>query len=246
MPLRAFGPLFGQVHGAGLPDVIALHGWARRGTDFDRVLRGRNAVAFDLPGFGATPAPDHAMGSQAYADILLEALDEIGPGPFRIVGHSFGGRVAVHLAASHPGRVVGMVLTGAPLLRLRPVTRPPLGYRLIRLGHRIGVVGDDRMEAVRRSRGSPDYRAATGVMREVFVRVVNESYEDQLAAIVCPVELVWGENDSEVPVTVAERARDLFESAGSPVRLTVVGGVGHLVPTEAPDALVAAIERIES
>jgi pimeloyl-ACP methyl ester carboxylesterase len=245
MPLRAFGPLFGQVHGAGPPDVIALHGWARRGTDFDRVLRGRNAVAFDLPGFGATPAPDHAMGSQAYADILLEALDEIGPGPFRIVGHSFGGRVAVHLAASHPGRVAGMVLTGAPLVRLRPASRPPLGYRLIRLGHRMGVVGDDRMEAVRRSRGSSDYRAATGVMRDVFVRVVNESYEDQLAAIACPVELVWGENDFEVPVAVAERARDLLEGAGSPVGLTVMAGVGHLVPTEAPDSLVAAIERIE-
>lgn len=242
MPLRAFGSLFGQVHGAGAPGVVALHGWGRRGADFDRVLVGSDAVAFDLPGFGATPAPADVMGAEGYASTVLASLDEIGPGPFQLVGHSFGGRVAVQIAATRPECVSSLLLTGAPLIRLRPTSPPSLGYRLVRGAHRIGLVSDDRMEAIRRSRGSADYRASTGVMRDILVKVVNESYEEQLTRIGCPVDLVWGANDNEVPLSVAERAREILATAGTPVELTVLPDVGHLTPVEAPEALRSRIE----
>ena len=95
------------------------------------------------------------------------------------------------------------------------------------------------MEAVRRRHGSADYRAATGVMREVLVRSVNETDEDQLGAVTCPVELVWGEADTEAPPAVAEAALALLPDG----RLTVRPGVGHFLPTEDPAALRAALER---
>ena len=93
------------------------------------------------------------------------------------------------------------------------------------------------MEALRRRHGSPDYRAATGVMRDVFVRVLHEGYRQAMAGISCPVDLVWGEADAETPLEVAQRAVGLFPSAS----LTVLDGIGHLVPTEAPDALARFI-----
>jgi pimeloyl-ACP methyl ester carboxylesterase len=76
-------------------------------------------------------------------------------------------------------------------------------------------------------------------MRDVFVRVVTEDYREVIAAIECPVDLVWGADDTETPLEVAERAVGLFPSAS----LTVLPGVGHFTPTEAPDALAAAIAR---
>jgi pimeloyl-ACP methyl ester carboxylesterase len=97
------------------------------------------------------------------------------------------------------------------------------------------------MEAVRLERGSADYRAAQGVMRDVLVRVVNESYEAQLARVTCPVELVWGADDDAVPVEVAERAAGMIPG---PTTLTVLPGVGHLSPLQAPDALRAAVDRL--
>jgi pimeloyl-ACP methyl ester carboxylesterase len=78
MPLRAIGPIFGQVYGDGDPGVVALHGWGRRGADFDRVLDGLDAVAFDLPGFGATPPPEVACGAAGYAQVVIEALTALG------------------------------------------------------------------------------------------------------------------------------------------------------------------------
>jgi pimeloyl-ACP methyl ester carboxylesterase len=244
MPLRAIGPIFAQVHGTAAPKVVALHGWGRRGADFDAVLAARDAVALDLPGFGATPPPAAGMGAAGYASMVAESLDELGTGPYVVVGHSFGGRVATVLAARRPDLVDGLVLTGVPLLRKATVSLPPLRYRMLRSANRIGLVSDERMERERRSRGSADYRAATGVMRDVLVTVVNESYDGELAELRCPVELVWGADDADVPVAVAEQAREIIVAAGGRVSLAVLNGVGHFTPTSAPDELRAAIDRV--
>jgi pimeloyl-ACP methyl ester carboxylesterase len=237
----AEGRLFGRRHGKEEPEVLALHGWGRDGSDFARTLDGLDAVALDLPGFGASPPPRQATGAAGYADAVMPVLAAASR-RLVIVGHSFGGRVAVSLAASHPEAVEALVLTGVPLLRRAPVRRPSTGYRLLRTAHRIGIVSDSRMERARRRRGSTDYRAASGVMREVLVRVVNESYEQELAALTCPVELVWGRNDTDVSPAVAELAAELLRGRDVPVGLSLVEA-GHHVPLEAPDALRAAIDR---
>lgn len=243
--LRAFadGRLFGVASGSRRPSVLALHGWARSSADFAATLEGLDAVALDLPGFGATPPPPEAWGAAGYAAAVASVLPEL-TGPVVVIGHSFGGRVAVDLAASHPDAVAGLVLTAAPLVR-RPgaaAKTPALAYRVGRALHRRGLFSETRMEALRRRYGSRDYLAATGVMRGVHVKVVNETYEDQLAAIACPVELVWGDDDAEVPVAVAEAAQGLLARA----RLTVVPGAGHLTPLTAPGALRDAVHRLQA
>jgi pimeloyl-ACP methyl ester carboxylesterase len=249
--LRTFagGRLFGTRSGDGHPRVLALHGWGRTHRDFDAVLRPLEgpelaAVAVDLPGFGATPPPTEAWGSADYAACLEALLDEITH-PVVVLGHSFGGRVAVHLAATRPESVRALVLTGVPLLRLTPPRQPPLGYRALRSLHKAGLVGEDRMERARRRHGSADYAAAIGVMRQVHGRVVVESYEAQLDAVSCPVTLVWGENDATVPVAIAESALVRLHNAKAcgDADLVVLPGAGHLVPLSSPGALREAVER---
>jgi pimeloyl-ACP methyl ester carboxylesterase len=268
--LKAFdeGRLFGASFGdGGVPWVLALHGWARTHQDWRAALGARAtgtvaqgsasvpgpapvgeelagvgamaAVALDLPGFGATPPPPEAWGSADYAAALVPVFAELQV-PAVVVGHSFGGRVALHLAAAHPDLVKALVLTGVPLTR-QTARRPksPVRYRLGRALYGRGLVSEARMEALRRRYGSPDYRAATGVMRQVLVRTVNETYDDQLLAVRCPVELVWGDDDTEAPLSVAETAAGLLARPN----LTVCRGAGHLVPLTAPDALRLAIER---
>ena len=242
MPLtRLDDLLFGERHGAGPIQVVALHGWGRDRRDFRRVLKDLDAVALDLPGFGATPPPDRATGAEGYARVVAAWIEQL-PDPQVLVGHSFGGRVAVVLAATRPELVAGLVLVGVPLLhRLdRTTRRPSLAYRLLRLANRAGLMSDERLEREKRRRGSADYRAVTGVMRDTLVRVVNESYEDVLPDVVCPVVLVWGAEDSEVPLEVAQRAGVLLEYA----ELEVVEGCGHDLPEEAPDRIRAVIETL--
>jgi pimeloyl-ACP methyl ester carboxylesterase len=240
--LRSFthGALFGAATGTEPVRAIGLHGWGRTHRDFDRVFEGCDAVAFDLPGFGASPPPPDAMGASGYAQVLLRALEECGDGPFTVVGHSFGGRVAVCAAAARPDRFRRLVLTGAPLLRRSgPRRRPAASFRLARALHRVHLVGDTRMEHLRQKYGSDDYRNARGVMREVLVRVVNEEYPDELRAIECPIDLVWGALDDVAPVDIARRALAIARDA----TLEELPGVGHFVPIEAPERLRVAIDR---
>jgi pimeloyl-ACP methyl ester carboxylesterase len=240
--LKAFvdGRLFGASSGSGPPWVLALHGWKRTHRDFDQVLSGVDGIALDLPGFGATPTPPQGWTTSQYAEWIRPILDQLAPGAV-IVGHSFGGRVATHLAAQASGQFGALVLAGVPLV-VNPdasASRPPRIFRAGRALHRAGLIGDARMESLRRRYGSADYRSSSGVMREVLVKAVNETYESPLTAYSGPIELVWGEDDHEVPVSVARRAAALRPGVG----LTLCPNTAHLVPTEAPGCLRQVILR---
>jgi pimeloyl-ACP methyl ester carboxylesterase len=77
-------------------------------------------------------------------------------------------------------------------------------------------------------------------MRGVLVKVVNESYEDELSHLKCPVRLVWGERDAAVPVTVAASAVSLIADG----TLDVVEAAGHDVHLTHPDRVRAAIDEL--
>jgi pimeloyl-ACP methyl ester carboxylesterase len=218
----AGGRVLAEKTGATPPRVVALHGWGRDGTDFQTILSGLDAVSIHLPGFGPAPAPEEVWGTQEYADLVAEAVAAYAP--VVIVGHSFGGRVAVRLAARRPELVSGLVLTGAPLVRLTAPSAPPLSYRLARWAHRAGLLSDERMDAQRDKRGSSDYRAAQGVMRGVLVRTINENYDDDLARLTCPIRMVWGERDMAAPTDAGRVASERCEAS-----FRVVPGAEHLL-----------------
>jgi pimeloyl-ACP methyl ester carboxylesterase len=235
--LRTYGDvnLFGESFGEGTPRVVWLHGWARRGEDFTLAAtslakRGIASVALDLPGFGASPLPSHAGGARYYAELVLPALRELAVEPLVLVGHSFGGTVATAMASQHPELLQSLVLTGAPLIREATRSKSPFGYRTVRWLHAHHVVSDTRLESARQKYGSTDYKRAQGLLREILVASVNESFELELVSLTVPVVLLWGENDREVPVEVAEQAAQLIPVEHS---LRVLEGVGHLLPLEA-------------
>jgi pimeloyl-ACP methyl ester carboxylesterase len=242
--LRTFagGTLFGSVTGPGAPRVLALHGWARTHRDFDAVIGPADqpplpALALDLPGFGASPPPSVPWGGAGYAQAVGQLLDEM-EGPVVVLGHSFGGRVALHLANQRPASIQALILTGVPLLHpLGRRARVAPAFKAIRRLHRMKIVSEATMEAARQRYGSADYKAAQGIMRQIHVRSVNETYEAQLDAVQCPVHMVWGADDTAAPVEVAERAVARIAHGD----LVVYPGVGHLTPLLIPSELRAVV-----
>jgi pimeloyl-ACP methyl ester carboxylesterase len=239
MALKAYadGKLFAESVGEH-PRILALHGWGRRGADFRSALAGLSYLAPDLPGFGASPPPQQVMGSEGYAAAVEPLLGDLS-GRSVLVGHSFGGRVALRLATSRPELFAGLLLTGAPLLR-GAVSQPSLRYRIGRWAGRAGLISSAALERLRQRHGSVDYRTAQGVMRGVLVSTTNESYDDELEALRLPTILLWGENDPEVSVDVARTIGRRIEGA----EIQVLAGVGHQVPIEAPQALRESVEKL--
>ena len=234
----ADGRLLAEKTGSTPPRVVALHGWGRSGNDFAEIVDGLDAVSIHLPGFGITAEPAEPWGSGRYADEVATAL--AGMPPVIVVGHSFGGRVAVRLAAKHPELVRGIVLTGVPLLRLTAAAKPSIGYRLVRRLAGLGIISKKKLEAERHRHGSADYRAASGVMRDILVTVINEDYRDDLAAIAAPVRMVWGELDTAAPADAGIAASKLVTNA----TFRLVPGARHLLDGDLRIAVRAELHEL--
>lgn len=259
MALSTFadGRLWGARHGTGAPWVLALHGWCRDHHDFDPVLAGLDAVALDLPGHGVAPEPPAPWSSTEYADWVAPVLDDLGAGPVVVVGHSFGARVAVRLVEevegnAGTGRVGALVLVGAPLAPPpgAGTGRPPLVYRAGRALHRAGLVPEARMERLRQKYGSEDYRRASRMMRGVLVRAVSETAQAAYVPAVRswagagrPLELLWGELDTDTSLSGGQAALEGASGAPASVRITVVPGAGHLMTAPVAAEVRAALLR---
>lgn len=217
-----------DLNGAAL-HIVWGHGWGqdrRAFTAMAQALGGDTAhTLIDFPGFGQSPPPPEIWGTADYADAVAAWLATLPPVPVLWVGHSFGGRVGLRLAAQHPERVRGLFLiASAGLKRRRPLLRRLQLYLKVRLYKAMKALAGTGFnpEWLKKRLGSADYRAA-GIMRPVFVKTVNEDQTESVRAIACPVRLIYGANDTETPPEIGERLSDLIFGA----RLTVLPAQDH-------------------
>lgn len=239
------GELLAERHGDSSFSVVALHGWGRTRADWNPVLSGLDAIAIDLPGHGATQAPATAWGSPQYADHVLAALDRELDGEDRkivLLAHSFGGRVGIHMAAHRPELFSRLVFTGVPFIRPTGSGKSPALFRVAKRLHRLGLLPDSAMNHYRERYGSADYRDAHGIMREIFVKVVNENYDAEIATVAdaqIPMDLVWGSEDTAAPLSANAVVADRVPSA----QLEVINGSGHLLDGPLRGALITAVKK---
>src|SRR5579871_353732 len=215
---------------SALPHVIWGHGWDQSGAALLPMAESLGRFAFsslvDFPGFGRSPQPPEVWGTAEYADAVADWLRSLPPRQLIWVGHSFGCRVGLQVAARHPGLLAGMVLIAAAGLPRRRSVRERLRLSLRRRAFKVAKAfvpegpGRDRL----RSRfGSADYQAASA-MRPILVRVVNEDLGDIATKVNCPVLLVYGSADVDTPPELGDRFQALIPKA----ELVVLDGFDHL------------------
>ena len=209
------------------------HGWMHTHRTLaplaDFFSREYSNILLDFPGFGSSPRPPSVWGTRQYADHVASWLQTV-PKRSRIwVGHSFGCRVGIQLAAHYPELIDGLFLVGAAGL---PIKRSILGsvkikskiftYKLLK---RI-VPTTALREKIGAYFGSSDY-ATAGPMRPIFSAVIREDLSGESKTVECPVLLVYGEMDTETPVSMGEAFLRLFPRA-TLVRLPRFGHVDIL------------------
>jgi pimeloyl-ACP methyl ester carboxylesterase len=211
------------------PTVVVLHGWGGRIESMAPVVQCLapvfHVVALDLPGFGESDVPAGGWGTPDYAAYVHDVLRELGVDHAHFVGHSFGAKVSLYLAATRETLVGRVVVVGSPGLRTPPSLQAT-AKRVLSKGARLaGVLGGPGRAlrgAVYDRIASNDYREA-GEMRPVLVKVVNEDFSALLTRIKIPTLLVWGSEDDAVPLARARRMEKLIPDAG----LVVFDGAGH-------------------
>ena len=222
--------------GSGHP-VVVLHGWGGRIESMWPVVEclatSWRVIAVDLPGFGESPVPSGVWGTADYAHFITDLMTELEVARAHFVGHSFGAKTSLYIAASSADRVDKLVIVGSSGLTSAPtmkVRTKRLVSKSARLVGKLGSPGEKVREAVYRRIASQDYRDA-GPMRPTMVKVVNEDIGHLLPRVGASTLLVWGTEDDAVPVTHARRMEGLIPDSG----LVLFEGAGHFAYLDDPD-----------
>ena len=222
--------------GSGDP-VVVLHGWGGRIESMAPVLSclegAFRTIAVDLPGFGDSPAPKNVWGTGDYAGFVTDLLTQLDVRRAHFIGHSFGGKTSLYLAAAQPAMVEKLVLVDPTGLRIPPSFKARMKRGLSRAGRVAGTLGPPGRaikSAIYSRIASKDYRDA-GPMRPILVRVVNEDLASMLPDIAAPTLIVWGSLDDAVPLSHAHVMEKGIRDAG----LVVFEGAGHFPYLEQPD-----------
>lgn len=218
-------------------DIVLMHGWGCDHTIWKGVeahLRAMDdkekprfrVTALDFPGFGSSDEPPVAWGMDDYAAWFEEFLTSRGIENPVLIGHSFGGRVAVIHGARHnqsgtKDEVRKIVLVDAAGVKPRRSLRYYIKVWSFKAAKRVLPAGI--IERWRKKAGSADYAAASPVMRATLSKVVNEDLRRYMPRIKAPTLLVWGANDTATPVADARKMERLIPDAG----LVVFEGAGH-------------------
>jgi pimeloyl-ACP methyl ester carboxylesterase len=223
-----------QERAAKNPAVLFLHGWGSNFSVFrpcwDRITN-RRVCALNLPGFGDSEEPPVAWGVGDYANFVVAFLEKLEIHEVALIGHSFGGRVIIKLAAGKtlPFSIEKIVLVDSagvkPKRTLRQSLRLSL-YQCVKKALSFPIAErflPGALEAWRRKSGSADYRSASPRMRECLVKTVNEDLTPLFTSIPHPTLLVWGENDRDTPLSDAKIMERLIADAG----LVTLKNAGH-------------------
>lgn len=199
--------------GKGPVQIVWAHGWGMdhkaMQTMADTFTNMATSYLPDLAGHGKTPEPPGPWTTLDYANACAEWLETLPKAPLRIwVGHSFGCRVGLQLAAHHKGAFDALVLIGpAGLKRERPFLEKLWFWTKVYAFKtlKIFVPEGPTRDKLRAHFGSSDYKRASGTMRKILINAVNEDLSAEAAAVKLPTLIICGSRDTETPPEIAER-----------------------------------------
>ncbi len=246
-------PVAWREAGAG-PTVLFLHGLGMTRTGFDPQLAALadrfRCVAWDMPGYGASPPPDGPLTFPALAAAVDGLLATLGVADAHLVGLSLGGMVALHTALEHPRRVRSLaLLDSSPAFGLDGTQ--PDAWRRARLAPLDeGATPATMAEPVLRSIMAPgtadDVVAAAAAsmaripaagLRAAVECLPSHDVRARLGEIRVPTLVAVGERDEETPPSYARALADGIPGA----ELVIVPGAGHIANLEAPAAVNALL-----
>ncbi len=263
--------LGGRVAAADAPAIVLLHGAGCNLEDMrlalgERLAARHRVILLDRPGLGWSERGGLDASSPAYQAVMLNAvLDHLDVGRAVVVGHSWGGLLALTFALDHPQRVAGLVVVAPP-------THPWLGHstwlnsvfgipffgwlfaHTLTLPFGALLIAPGFRNAFRPEAPPPGYmkRTAARLLLRPATLLANaadiaglkaflEQQAERYGTLSAPLIIITGDRDTIVsPRHHAMR----LAAAVSGAKLQVLPGYGHLLHHAAGDRVVAAVEQL--
>jgi len=200
------------------PDVVCLYGWGQDTRMFEPTLNRLSdrfrVTVFDFPGFGKTGLMQSVWSVDDYVNWMIEIFKQLDIEKPILIAHSFGARLAIKYASEH--EVAKLVLTGAagliPKRSLKYHVKVQT-YKMLKKISQIPLLKPLTKDLTKHF-GSDDYKALSGVLRQTFVKIVNEDLRPYLPKIKAPTLLIWGEFDDATPLWMGKVMEKEIPDAG--------------------------------
>ncbi|MFZ2414441.1 MAG: alpha/beta hydrolase [Minisyncoccia bacterium] len=216
-----------SLNGQSQKSVLFLHGWRSESSLWGKAMtalvqNGYATYALDLPGFGGSQYPEESYGVSEYAEIVKKFILKFNLSKVVLVGHSFGGRISIKLAAQEPELISKIVLVdsagfidtsfkkklkGTIAKILRPLFKIP-GLKSLK-------------PKIYSLMGAGDY-LATPKLTGSYIKIVKEDLTPDMERISQPTLIFWGDKDATTPIDYAKRMNALINNS----QLEIVSG-GH-------------------
>lgn len=236
-----------KIAGQG-PAILILHGWGGSSDSWLKVQEilakeGFKVICPDFPGFGKSETPFEPWGVKEYSKFVLNLTKILELQKFFLLGHSFGGRVAIKFSVLYPEKIKSLILCNSAGIKQKWGFREKFIFRLSKLGNAIFT-----FPPLKRFKNKfrnlfyiflrhKDYAKVEGTMRKIFKKVLTEDLLKDLPRIKTRTLIIWGEFDKLVPVKYAHTFKEKIENS----KLEILLKIGHSPHLEVPEKLAKII-----
>jgi pimeloyl-ACP methyl ester carboxylesterase len=214
---------------------VVLHGWGSQSSHLfsamSPLVQTSQVIFIDLPGFGKSQTPHTPWGLYEYVDCVFECLNTLEIKKTTMIGHSFGGSIALLLAVKQPRIVESLILIDSAGVR-ETSKRKHIIHILasaVRPIFRFGCMQSMR-QWIYKKIGSEDYLTLPN-MRETYKKVISMDITPLLSSVKQKTFLIWGEEDTMTPIADATILKQNIPNA----RLTVISHAGHYCFLDQPE-----------
>lgn len=184
--------------------LVVLHGWGGcidSWKNFLTTLEGENLhiLAFDLPGFGLSPAPEKVWQVKDYSNLVKSFIDNYNLKKVNLLGHSFGGQIATQFANDYPEYLEKLFLVGAASIRPKPTAFKNLLRVIAKSTQKLWP--RPIRHFIYKLLGNLDYGELTDpIMKQTMQNAISTDLKNILPKIKTPSIIIWGKGDTYTPL----------------------------------------------
>jgi pimeloyl-ACP methyl ester carboxylesterase len=217
----------------GTEPVICIHGAGglRLSPMHEMLAETHRVIAFETPGFGASPINERSRDMAELAATLCAAIAALGIRSYHLMGTSFGGKLATHMALQDGEKIQSLILLSPAVFRPaeRPAMETPEQRRAVMHAH---------PERFPITPANPEIMSKQETLvRRLIGPPRDAALEEKLFGISVPTLVVFGTEDRLTPPDMARFYRQHYGNA----HLMLVYDAAHLVDLDRPEAVAEVV-----
>jgi pimeloyl-ACP methyl ester carboxylesterase len=211
----------------GQNSLIFLHGWKSQAQNFKNILdKCANYIALDLPGFGLSELPKRTWNLGDFSDFLKNFIEKLNINEPILIGHSFGGSIAIKYAAMGNGakKIILIDSSGIRKKTIKKLIYLLLAkfFKYILILPPLNLYRRTIKKSFYKKIGSLDYFEAKE-HKDIYKEIIKEDLTDQLNKITVSTDIIWGENDKDVPLNYGQVMNKHIRNS----KFYIIKGTGH-------------------